>query len=136
MAALVAAAIAICAMSASTSARTLGAREARRHTAAGAPAGLAEVRARVPRNCRLVADGSLYVPYMTDYPRFISFRDTEVRVGMLYYYLQDEVTYWRLTDPDAVVAEGAVREGLAEYLAESRLRNVAPGLWLDPHGCR
>jgi hypothetical protein len=135
-AALVAAAITICAMCASTAARTLRAMEARRDLAAAPPAGLVEVRARVPRNCRLVADGSLYVPYMTDYPRFISFRDTEVHVAMLYYYLHDEVDYWRLKDPDAVFAEGAVRDGLARYLADSRLRNVAPGLWLDPHGCR
>jgi hypothetical protein len=135
-AALVLAAIAVCAVCASTGARTLRAMDARRQVATAAPVGLAQARARVPRNCRLVADGGLYVPYMADYPHFISFRETEVRVAMLYYYLQDEAAYWRLKDPDAVFTGGALRRGLADYLTQSRLRNVAPGLWLDPQGCR
>jgi hypothetical protein len=134
--ALITATIAICAVSASTAARTLRANAARQQLAEPAPAGLAEVRARVPRHCRLVADASLYVPYMTDYPRFISLRDTEVHVAMLYYYMQDETAYWRLKDPDAIFVGGPIRQGIADYLSQSRLRNVAPGLWLDPQGCR
>jgi hypothetical protein len=128
--------IVVWAVTASTGASTL---RALRHIPPAASISaetIKRVRTEVDRRCVIAGDGSLYVTEFADYPWFISTRPTEVTLAMLYYSAATEAEYWRIKRPDVVFATGPLSAGLSDYIARRGLKSVAPGLWVNPAGCR
>jgi hypothetical protein len=124
---------ALCAMNGARTMRSMGA------VAAETPADVELVRharALVDRRCEIAGDGALYVRHFPEYPYFVSDRDTEVRLAMLFYGTTDETAYWNIKKPEVVVSPGPLRPGLAQYVASQGLRAIEPGLWISSGGCR
>jgi hypothetical protein len=124
---------AICAGSTGRAMRTAQANAAAAETT---PAVVERVRATIDRHCRVAADAGFYVPYLTDYPYFISLREIELKHGMLFHRTTDEAAYWRIKQPDAIVATSSMRPGLAQYANERGFVEVEPDIWISPTGCR
>jgi Dolichyl-phosphate-mannose-protein mannosyltransferase len=130
------AAIVVWAVTASTGASTLRALRYIPPAASISSEHIQQVRADVDRRCVIAGDGALYVSDFADYPWFISTRPTEVTLALLYHNAPSEADYWRIKQPDAVFATGPLSAGLADYVAWRGLKKVAPGLWINPGGCR
>jgi hypothetical protein len=132
---LAAAGILVALLGLSTGASTL---RAIRNTPATPPApqDVQRVKTVVDRRCIMAADGALYVPYFAEYPWFISTRQTEVNLAMLYYRTSDEAGYWQIKQPDVVFSRTPLRSALANYVASRGWRMVSPGFWMNPAGCR
>lgn len=123
-----------CVLTASAGARTIRSIRAT-PPLEGDPATIERARSLIDRRCIVAADGALYVPYFSAYPRFISLRSVEVTHGMFFYQMDDEAAYWRIKQPDAVFETGALRPALADYVAARGFTKAAPGLWMNPAGC-
>lgn len=133
---LIASAIVICALTASAGGRTARSIRYAVPVSSVSTDTIQQIRTLVDRRCIVAGDGGLYVPYFTDYPRFISLRPTEVKHGMLFYRTTDEAAYWRIKHPDAIFSPEPLRAGLSEYVAERGFKMVAPGVWINAEGCR
>ena len=133
--ALIAFAVATCAVCAGSSAATVRRIQVMSSQDVPASDDVRRVRAAVDPACTIAADGALYVPYLADYRRFLSTRETEVRLGMLSYGTTSEADYWQIKRPDAVFAPNP-SPGLTAYIKDRALTEDAPGLWLAPGGCR
>jgi hypothetical protein len=94
------------------------------------------VRGTVDRNCRVAGDGTLYVPFFSDYPLFVSLQPTEVKHALLYYRGIDEASYWDVKQPDAVFSADPLRPAVAGYVFKHGFVARGDGLWVNPAGCR
>lgn len=92
-------------------------------------------RAAIDPRCRIAGDGGLYVPYFADYPYFVSARPTEVDYAMIFYGVEEELEYWEIKAPEAVVMTMPLSAGLSAYVDRHGLAPVGEGIWLSPDGC-